>query len=53
MANKVPDTNNFSLQNVCDVVKQGVNTLDSCFEKANDNYFDSRYKGNKTCKLSE
>jgi hypothetical protein len=47
MANTVPDTNNFTLQDVVDAVVPTSNTLDTCFDEADASLFDSTYKGNK------
>jgi uncharacterized protein (TIGR02145 family) len=43
----VPDSNDFTLQDVCNVVLPPVDTLEYCFMYAIDCWFDPVYKGNK------
>jgi hypothetical protein len=45
MANQVPDTDNFNLQNVVDVT--GGSDLVAAFSNSNDAFFNSTYKGSK------
>jgi hypothetical protein len=41
----VPNTNTFSLQDVCNVVLPSVDTLVTCFDEAVSAYFDAAYEG--------
>jgi hypothetical protein len=48
----VPDTTNFSLQDVCDVIHPSSNTLATCFAEANSGLFDPSYEGDKNSLLN-
>lgn len=43
----IPDSLEFSLQDVVDEVNPSIDTLQTCFEEAVEENFDSRYKGDK------
>jgi hypothetical protein len=48
----VPDTTDFSLQDVCDVILGSQDDLVECFAEASANYFNPAYEGSKNSLLN-